>query len=427
MAPEQTAELSNKEEIHTMQKKLIAAAVAGLIAVPALAQTNVTISGRLATGYEHYSLSGGATTGKDAYNAFNDQSSRLIFNVNEDLGGGLSAWGQMDFRFDHNNANTIAPSGNTAMGLASKTWGKFSIGRWDVHYNEIAGGTNAGTRAGSLQSVSSFGVMSQVNGGTIANGTRTENLIMWDSPNWNGFTARLAYSTSPFGAEGVSNRAAGDPGDGSAWTGALRYANGPWKAGLSYWHANTEGDNMAPVATSFASSAGACAAATGGMGAFTAIVGGGGACAVTPFHADQRSTRVWGSYQFAMGLSVGLAYDRSSRHIGLNGGATTTFRRGAWYIPINYAFGPHKIYFDYTRAGDTSNTVGNSSASQWSLGYDYAFSKRTSAGVYYTKVNNSTAGGYDMFTRNAGVGGVGLNTAAGEDSRQWYIGMAHNF
>lgn len=414
-----------------MQKKLIAAAITGLLAVPAMAQTNVTLSGRLATGYENYSISGGATTGKDTYNAFNDQSSRLIFNVNEDLGGGLSAWGQMDFRFDFNNANSVAPSGNTAMGLASKTWGKFSIGRWDVHYNEIAGGTNAVTRAGSLQSINSFGMMSQVNGLTIANGTRTENLIMWDSPNWNGFTARLGYSTSPFGPEGMSNRAAGDPGDGSAWTGALRYANGPWKAGLSYWNANTEGDQTAPNANSYASSAGGCAIATAGFGTYNAFAApnAGGTCTLVPMHADQRSTRVWGSYQFAMGLSIGLAYDRSSVRVGPNGGVSTTFRRSAWYIPINYAWGPHKVYFDYTRAGDTSNTVGNSGGSQWSLGYDYAFSKRTSAGIYYTKVNNNTAGGYDMFTRNTGLGATGstLNTGAGEDVRQWYIGLAHNF
>ena len=50
-----------------MQKKLIAAAVAGLIAVPALAQTNVTISGRFAAGYQNYKLSGPAT-GYDTYN-----------------------------------------------------------------------------------------------------------------------------------------------------------------------------------------------------------------------------------------------------------------------------------------------------------------------------------------------------------------------
>ena len=87
-----------------------------------------------------------------------------------------------------------------------------------------------------------------------------------------------------------------------------------------------------------------------------------------------------------MGLSIGLGYDRSS----LDAGAVTR-SRSAWYIPINYAFGPHKVYFDYTRANDASNTVGNTSGNQWMLGYDYALSKRTSAGVYYTKLNNNTA------------------------------------
>lgn len=366
-----------------MQKKLIAAAVAGLIAVPALAQTNVTISGRFAAGYQNYKLSGPAT-GYDTYNAVSDQSSRIIFNVNEDLGGGLSAWGQADMRFGQ-DLGGIAMTGNTGMGLMSKSWGKFTIGRWDVHYQEIAGGTNAGMRASALENITSFGLMSQVNGVTIANGTRTPNLLMWDSPNWNGFTARLGYSTGAFGAEGVTNRAVGDPGDGNAWTGAVRYANGPWKAGLSYWNADAEGSGM--------------------------VAGAG----------DQRSTRVWGSYQFGMGLSIGLAFDRSSNDLGAAG----TSSRGAWYIPINYAFGPHKVYFDYSRANDASNTVGNSSGKQWSLGYDYAFSKRTSAGVYYTKVSNNTAGSYDMFA--VGRNGAGLATAAGEDSRMWYFGMAHNF
>ncbi len=366
--------------------------MAGLIAVPALAQTNVTISGRFAAGYENYKVSGGGMTGHDTYNGVSEQSSRIIFNVNEDLGGGLSAWGQLDMRFAPDSIGPTAlanvpggiASGNSGMGLASKSWGKFTIGRWDVHYNEIAAGTNALNRAGSLENVSSFGLMSQVNGLTIANGSRTQNLMMWDSPSWNGFTARLAYSTAPFGTEGVTNRAVGDPGDGHAWTGALRYANGPWKAGLSYWNADAEGSGM--------------------------VLGAG----------DQRSTRVWGSYMFSMGLSIGLAYDRSSMDMG-----AVTGRRSAWYIPVNYAFGPHKIYFDYSRAGDTSNTVGNSSGRQWMLGYDYAFSKRTSAGVYYSKVSNNTAGSYDLFAK--GRHGGALTTLAGEDARQIYFGMAHNF
>ncbi len=365
-----------------MQKKLIAAAVAGLIAVPAMAQTNVTISGRFAAGWESYKLSD-CTAGFSCRteSRVSDQSSRLIFNVLEDLGGGLKAWGQLDYR-GATDLGGLANSGNSGVGLMGN-WGKLTIGRWDVHYNEMVG--LEANRAGSLQSIVSFAMMSQVNGTTVANGTRTPNILMWDSPNWNGFTARLAYSTSFAAGEGSGRSVSGapNPGGGSAWTGALRYNNGPWAAGISHWNANTE---ARPVT---------------------------GASSM-----DQTSTRAWLGYTFGMGLKLGIAYDNSKVEI-----AGGDHRRGAWMIPVSYAWGPHKVYVNYAHAGKTTN-VANSKGSQWGLGYDYAFSKRTSAGVYYTAVNNNSGGSYDLF----GLGANGATaTSAGEDSRQWYFGLAHNF
>lgn len=381
-----------------MQKKLIAAAIAGLVAVPALAQTNVTISGRFAAGWESYKLSD-CTAGFScrSESRVSDQSSRLIFNVNEDLGGGLSAWGQLDYR-GAVDLGGLGNTGNSGVGLAHKNWGKFTIGRWDVHYGEIEGAI-AGNRAGSLQTLLGNGMMSQVSGqvggaavwNVIANGTRTPNLLMWDSPNWNGFTARLAYSTNAFGNEGTGRSATGtgNPGSGRAWTGALRYNNGPWTAGYSYWNANTE---------------------SGVTGAAM---------------MDQRSHRAWVGYTFAMGLKVGFAWDRSSLDTGVRDGASTTNRRNAWMLPVSYEFGPHKVYAAYVRAGDATNTPTlNTGAHAWNLGYDYAFSKRTSAGIFYSKVNNNSGAFYDHFALAAN--GATL-TAVGEDARQIYIGMAHNF
>ena len=267
-------------------------------------------------------------------------------------------------------------------------WGKFTIGRWDLHYGETSGllGTN---RAGSLQSMIQSGLLSQVNGTSIANATRTPNVLMWDSPNWNGFTGRLAYSSNWSAAaanEGNSTVAAGNPGGGSAWTGAVRYQNGPWAAGYSYWAGNQEAR-------------------------------GGGANTV-----DQRGHRLNLGYTFAMGLKLGIAYDRSSLERNNNLGDN---RRSAWYLPVSYAFGPHAVYFQYARAGQMTNDGGtNSGANAWSLGYDYAFSKRTSAGIFYTKLNNNRGGSYDLF----GLAANGAtNTAAGEDARQFYIGMNHTF
>lgn len=371
-----------------MQKKLIAAAIAGLVAVPALAQTNVTISGRLSAGWESYKLSGPAT-GYDTESRVSDQSSRLIFNVSEDLGGGLSAWGQFDYRGALDNG-ALSNNGNSGVGLAHKSWGKFTIGHWDVHYSEIDGAIG-GNRAGSLQTLIGNGIMSQVGAGAnfavIANGTRTANLLMWDSPNWNGFTARLGYSTgfATLSNEGNTNRAAGDPGGGRAWTGAIRYNNGPWAAGGSYW--NGKAENQVPAVT-----------------------------------ADQESWRLWGGYTFAMGLKVGIAYDKSS--LDAVGGEN---KRGAWMLPVSYEFGPHKVYFTYAKAGDASNTVGDTGAKAYHLGYDYAFSKRTSVGAYYTKLKNNNGGSYDLFAVPGGNGATPTAGTGGEDVRQIYFGLAHNF
>lgn len=373
-----------------MQKKLIAAAVAGLIAVPALAQTNVTISGRAVAGWESYKLSS-CTTGFSCRteSRVSDQSSRIIFNVNEDLGGGLKAWAQMDMRYA-NDLGGIGMTGNTGLGLMG-SWGKFTIGRWDVHYGEL--GAIEGNRAGSLQTLLGPGIMSQVSaatgGGlvTLGNGTRTPNLMMWDSPNWNGFTARLGYTTSFAAGEGSGRSLTGtpNPGGGSAWTGAVRYNNGPWTAGVTYWNGNTEA-RPATGASSF----------------------------------DQDGWKAWAGYTFAMGLKVGLGYDRSSVDRSAALGDAT---RSAWMLPVSYSWGPHAVYAKYAHAGKVSN-IANSSANAWGLGYDYAFSKRTSAGVYYTKVNNGRGAFYDMFA--LGANGA-TATAVGEDARQIYIGMAHNF
>lgn len=401
-----------------MKRKFIAAAIAGFVAVPALAQTNVTISGKFAGGLESYKLSdcnkGAPLASCDSESRVSDQSSRIIFNVQEDLGGGLSAWGRLESRFGVDNAGSGGwNSGNGGIGLMHKQWGKFTIGHWDLHYNEF--GAIESNRAGSNQTNFGDAIMSTVSsthtGGAgtevksiMAAGSRTPNILMWDSPNWNGFTARLAYSTSISANEGsgFNPLGTGDPGDGSAWTAALRYKNGPWTAGASYWDANSE------------------SSVTGARA------------------ADQNAWRVWAGYSFAMGLKIGLGWDRSEFDNSINGAASTvaagSTRRDAWMIPVSYTFGPHAIYAKYARAGSASGsaiasgTGGDFKAHAWSLGYDYAFSKRTSAGVFYTQLNNdsNSAGtvgaAYDLKSGN----GATL-TQRGMDVRQWYFGMTHNF
>jgi predicted porin len=434
-----------------MQKKLIAAAVASLIAVPALAQTNVTISGHLRAGYDNYSVKDcAAAVDCRSESKFSDQNSRIIFNIVEDLGGGLKAWGQLDSRFtvdqggqSANGAINWWAQGNTGMGLMHSSWGKVTLGHWDVYYNEIE--RNLGLpRAQPLQYNLGLGIMSQVfnpvvtgnatgaaaSALTVGTGTRTSNLLMWDSPNWNGFTGSLAYSTAPnaISNEGTGVSAAtnsGNPGGGYAWTMAIRYNNGPWAAGYAHWDSESEDQRKTSAGTYQANK------------------------------NDLRGDRIWGGYTFAMGLKIGFAYDWSRNEAGqgalagaltpggawtpavAGGTSSTTYKRTAWYIPVSYSFGPHALYASYARAGDASNTPGvDTGASAWNLGYDYAFSKRTSMGIYYTALNNKSGGVYNLFSNagngstpvSMGMGGAAFSsTGAGADARQWYIGMAHSF
>jgi len=407
-----------------MQKKLIVAAIAGLVAVPALAQNSVTISGRMAEGYENYKLSGTAAGLKSSNeNRLSDQSSRIRFAAVEDLGNGLQAWGQLELRANLDNASlgnlAGTNNGNTGMGLMSKTFGKITLGHWDVHYDEIENNIG-GTRAGSLQTNLGNGIMSQVGQRTlagpgvvagtgpinIANATRTQNLVMWDSPNWNGVTARLGYSTgweyagglnSVDEGTGVRNVGTANPGGGNAWTGAVRYNNGGIAAGLSYWRANSEDRGC------------------GGMVAGNPV-----------FCEDQRSWRVWGGYTFGFGLKIGLAYDRSKIKTGFD---NQNPKRSAWELPVSYEFGANKVYLSYARAGKLSG-IGDSSgtkASAWMLGYDYAFSKRTSMGIFYTKLKNDKNINYNLYGLGSSNSTGTESGGPGADARQIYIGVAHNF
>lgn len=365
-----------------------------------MAQSNVTISGNWFMGYESNKTSG--TPGNGTVNRIQDQSSAIIFNGVEDLGGGLKAWFQLDTRFgpDQGNANGWS-SGNTGVGFMGN-WGKITLGRWDLHYSEFAGGLGA-PRARSLASLLGHGIMSEVNGQGIAARTRATNVLKYDTPNWNGINGTLAYSTNPFGAEGPQNA---NGSKGNAWTGALRYVNGPWNAGLSYWHYNQEGGNGA---TNAATSVTSGATTLGSINAFTGTTG------------DQRSTRLWGSYTFAMGLRVGLGWDSSKYDADATAG-TNMVKRNAWMLPVSYSWGPHAVYFQYARAGKTSGAANNSATGgrAYMLGYDYAMSKRTTLGAYYTKVNNSSRGTYDLFA-------TAVPTNNGDDSRQFYLGLAHLF
>lgn len=369
-----------------MQKKLIALAVAGLVSGGAFAQaSNVTISGLVRTSWEQFKKSdvvAPASSGSE--NRVSDQSSMLVFSGREDLGGGMYAGFQIDNRFSP-DLGAIAASGNTNVHIGGN-WGRVSMGRQDLHY----GSAIESYKAYTLQNILSNGPFAQVNGTTVAVGSRTPNAVWYDSPTWSGFSVRVAGSSNIGGNEGAGINATGgkNPSDGAAWNLALNYANGPIKAGYSYWTSKNEGGKGATYAT-----------------------------------ADQRGDTLQFGYAFPMGLTVGLAWNKSRLDTTVGESSRTS-----WLLPVSYTFGNNQIAFTYNKANNLSGGFrannSDTGASAYTLAYGYSLSKRTNVGAAYTKISNQRNATYNVFANAANGTTV---TAAGEDPSQFSINVNHSF
>ena len=124
-----------------MQKKLIAAAVAGALAAP-VAVAEVAVSGSIRTGVEY--------TGSEWVVA--DNFSRLRFKANSDLGNGQSAF--MNYEFRVNSAQGSIVTGDTQrlsyVGIKGD-WGQLSMGsQWSTLFNTVGTFIDPSNRYGGV-------------------------------------------------------------------------------------------------------------------------------------------------------------------------------------------------------------------------------------------------------------------------------------
>jgi len=198
-----------------MKKHLIAAAVAGALAVPAMAQ--VTVSGvldvqaynsrdteRVAAGAARTARtsvddvgSNGAST--DNANALDGWStSQLVFTASEDLGGGLKA-----------TAVWVQRMSNTTFGERDRSiqldggFGSVRIGRFNPSitsgYSSISALGTTGNAGSNYNFVTNGGADEfSASGAIYASGNfeRQDNLIQYTSPNMSGVVATVGSATS---------------------------------------------------------------------------------------------------------------------------------------------------------------------------------------------------------------------------------------
>jgi predicted porin len=420
-----------------MKRNIVATTIAGLVAAPAtvLAQSSATISGFLKGGFENLKLNNfsarrtGAQTNSSQHGVVDDLS-RIIFNVREDLGGGLAAIGQLDIRVkldDVQSGGATLPGsttgavgsalaqGNSHVGLQSKAWGRIFIGRQDLHYFNTASdiAVKNSMRADSMALLAFAGAINvkgaAVNGGTaVAGASRTQNVVYYNTPNWGGFTGIIAYSFNPSATEGDEVAGTGTLNTdrkGYAWNLNPGYAAGNWRIGYSYWRSKPDGGlaNPLPAPTAWGT-------------------------------ANQRGHRMYGDYTFGSGLKVGLAWDNSKLqgNAAANDGITLS-RRTVWSIPMQYSFlAKHQITGHYTWArkdtGDVADALdlSGTKASLWAIGYSYDLSKRTSIGITLARINNGANAGYNLYNSTSlGLGVAGV--MAGENPRMFGTTIRHAF
>jgi predicted porin len=392
-----------------MNGKLMAVAVAGALAAPGIAfaqASNVTISGFFKVGWENVYY-GNAVPARLNSSQFRvaDNGSRMFFNTVEDLGNGLAAVAQLDFRFSPDQASA-APvsnpigSGDTWVGLRSKTMGTLTAGRSDLHYGK---GPSEMTRgAGALQAsdVSLFGyVQAGAANVVIANGTRTQNVVRYDTPNWGGFSGTLAWSANPVGNSeaDMTNPAAagGSARKGNGWNINPRYRNGPFEIEYSYWRAKPD----APVAATF----------------------------------NQRGDSLTGKYTIG-GLKLGMGWNRSSLDtavgVGLVGAGTKAAERTTLSVAGQYNWGPNTLFAHYDRASDISTDIGlatsDTGARMLAVVYEYSLSKRTSLGATFARISNDSKASYQLFLSSV-FSSNDTVPALGESPRIVQMTILHRF
>jgi len=429
-----------------MKKTLVA--LAAIAATSAFAQSTVTISGFANGSYDLFSVSQGsaasARTSNTSENRVTDNSSRIIFSSNEDLGGGMRAFAQFDLRLlldgaGRINALSATPAtpavvasgtqtaaaavaagvsnpgvnplagGNSHVGI-SNSFGAFRLGRQDIHYTE--GGNFAPVSAPTIQSHAGLLVTAGA-GHAVGRTSRTSNLLWYTTPTISGVTGTLGYSTNGVAASGaveVENDMASAQRKGNTQYARLGFAQGPVTAVVSY--INEKADYIGSAAT--------YPAASGAAAVFAAA---------NP-NPDRSGTIV--SFKYDLGMAkLGVAVANNNSQTNASGALTDKFKRTNTQFGVGVPMGASNFALTYTKVGNENKNaaeVANTGASSVALAYSYDLSKRTQVFAGMQTITNKSAGAHGLFyNADNAVGTAGSAPAAGEKHSVTSFGIRHNF
>ncbi len=203
-----------------MQKKMIALAVAGLVSGAAFAQSNVTLYGIVDLGYKYkMDYVGDNIDDSGAVDSGGLDGSRVGVKGEEDLGNGLKAGFDATWNFDSDRASEVKMGEGSSVYLGGN-WGKVRAGYFGGFLDDNTG-VDASGRHGPIHT------------GSLYDTGKYENFVAYYSPMFSGMQFKAGYSSNIGGAD-KDDLDSGALNNTRAYTTALSYANGPFKAGIAY-------------------------------------------------------------------------------------------------------------------------------------------------------------------------------------------------
>ena len=398
-----------------MMKKILAAAIVSAFAAPAFAATaNVDIYGAFRASIDSVDADGAERRGRVSSN-----NSRIGFKGAEDLGGGLSAIWQWEYAFQLDQqaagstfqANSPTQGSNssrhTFVGLSSKTLGALTLGTQESPLKTSTGPLAVfGDTLADYRSV--FTKLS----------TRSDNSVMYTSPNMGGFVARAMYGARNEGGNGGNS-------DPRMYALSGVYSNGPLYATLAYETNKNVSSAVAAANGTFRCTDGflvsAASAAVAAVSCGTAVT-----TVTAPVTAsagnvtsDIKAWRAGVGYTFG-NTKLGLAYENNDAE---NAAGVTSNDGHAWYASVAHKMGNVTLNAAYTDRDEYTSGADNG-AKQMTVGATYSLSKRTEVYGLWTKVSNDDNGTNGL---GPATGIATVPTIAGGDASGFSLGLNHAF
>jgi len=220
---------------------------------------------------------------------------------------------------------------------------------------------------------------------------RASNAVSYQSPVFGGVQLKVLYQTNQDKAAASATSVAADP---SMWSASVQWAGmgGRLRVGAAY-DAHKEFTSIGNTDTGW---------------------------------------RVTGGWNFGF-ADIGVAYEQMTYKT-LSSDCDAT----QWGVGFAIPIGQGAIRASYSQADDIEGTFtggttcgaaagADNGAKQYNIGYDYRFSKRTTVGFGYAKIDNDPAAVFTWSGLSSVSNGQAVTPLAGSDVQIFFVSMIHRF